>query len=177
MTPMSLRARGPRASRSSIRSTALGLVPDAVVVPCSGGGLSAGVGLAVRDGFPDCTMFLVEPRDFDDYGRSLREGRIVANAATSGSVCDALMAPAPGAISFAINRRNAAEAVSVDDATVLAAVAYAFRELKLVVEPGGAVALAALLSGAIDCGGKTVVVVLSGGNIDEAILSRALGAG
>ncbi|SDB41253.1 threonine ammonia-lyase [Bauldia litoralis] len=156
---------------------ARGLAPDAVVVPCSGGGLSAGVGLAVRDGFPDCGLVLVEPRDFDDYGRSLRDGRIVANASTSGSICDALMAPAPGSISFALNRDNVAAAVTVDDDDVLSAIAFAFRELKLVVEPGGAVALAALLSGKVDCRDRTVVAVLSGGNIDEAILARALATG
>jgi threonine dehydratase len=153
---------------------ALGLVADAVVVPASGGGLSAGVGLAVRSRFPDCRVILIEPRDFDDYGRSLREGRIVANTGSTGSVCDALMAPSPGAIGFAINRDNRAEAETVDDAAALAAVAYAFRELKLVVEPGGAVALAALLSRKVDCAGRTVVAVLSGGNIDEATLFAAL---
>ncbi|MCB1488601.1 MAG: threonine/serine dehydratase [Bauldia sp.] len=154
---------------------ARGLVADAVVVPCSGGGLSAGVGLAMRSRFPDCRVVLVEPRDFDDYGRSLREGRLCANSGTVGSVCDALMATSPGPIGFAINRGNAAAGEAVDDAEALAAVAYAFRELKLVVEPGGAVALAALLSGRVDCAGRTVVVVLSGGNIDEAVLADALG--
>jgi len=153
------------------------LTPDAVVVPASGGGLSAGVGLAVRSGFPDCAMVLVEPEGFDDYRRSLAEGRIVSNASAAGSVCDALMAAAPGPIGFAINRRNRASALAVSDDEALAAVAYAFRELKLVVEPGGAVGLAALLAGRIDCRGRTVVVVLSGGNIDEDVLDRALAAG
>lgn len=158
-------------------ASAAGLAPDAVAVPCSGGGLSAGVGLGVRSGFPDCAMVLVEPEGFDDYRRSLAEGRIVSNASAAGSVCDALMAAAPGAIGFAINRRHRASAVVVSDDEALAAVAYAFRELKLVVEPGGAVALAALLAGRLDCRGRTVAVVLSGGNIDEDVLDRALAAG
>jgi len=89
----------------------------------------------------------------------------------------ALLAAAPGPIGFAINRRNGASAVAVSDGEALAAVAYAFRELKLVVEPGGAVALAALLAGRIDVHGRVVVVVLSGGNIDEAVLGRALATG
>jgi threonine dehydratase len=153
---------------------AAALRPDVVAIPCGGGGLSAGVGLAVRDRFPAAAIVLVEPEGFDDYARSLREDRIVANAAMSGSVCDALLAPSPGSIGFAINRTNAAYAVAVSDAEALAAVAYAFRELKLVVEPGGAVALAALLSGRFETAGRTVVLVLSGGNVDEAVLQRAL---
>ena len=153
---------------------AAGLGLDAVVVPCSGGGLSAGIGLAVRASSPDCAIVLVEPRGFDDYRRSLEAGRILANPSAAGSICDALLAPAPGAIGFALNRRHGATAVAVDDREVLAAIAYAFRELKLVVEPGGAVALAALLAGRIDPRGRTVAVVLSGGNIDEAVLRRAL---
>ena len=126
---------------------ALGLVPDEVIVPCGGGGLAAGVGLALRDAFPSIALTLVEPDGFDDYRRSLAADRIVANAATAGSICDALLAPSPGDIGFALNRANGARAVSVSDAEALAAVAFAFHELKLVVEPGGAVALAALLSG------------------------------
>jgi threonine dehydratase len=154
---------------------ALGVVPDQALVPCGGGGLSSGVGIALRDAFPSLALTLVEPDGFDDYRRSLAEDRIVANTATSGSVCDALLAPSPGAIGFAINRANHASAISVSDAEALAAVAFAFRELKLVVEPGGAVGLAALLSGRhISIPGQTVVVILSGGNIDPLMLERAL---
>jgi threonine dehydratase len=153
---------------------ALGLQPDVVAIPCGGGGLSSGINLALTAAWPSVAVTLVEPDGFDDYRRSLREGRIVANAATSGSVCDALLAPAPGAIGFAINRDNGASAVSVSDSEALAAVAFAFREQKLVVEPGGAVALAALLHGRLDTKAGVVVVVLSGGNIDEPVLLQAL---
>jgi threonine dehydratase len=152
-------------------------VPDAVLVPCGGGGLSAGVGLAVRTEFPGAGVFLVEPAGFDDYGRSLVAGAIVANESTSGSVCDALLAPSPGAIGFAINRASHAHGVVVSDEEALAAVAFAFRELKLVVEPGGAVGLAAMLSRRVpDLLRGTAVVVLSGGNIEPATLQRALAA-
>lgn len=155
----------------------LRLVPDAVLVPCGGGGLSAGVGLAVRNEVPGVGMYLVEPAGFDDYGRSLAESTAVSNKATAGSVCDALLAPSPGAIGFAINRANHAHGIVVSDEEALAAVAFAFRELKLVVEPGGAVGLAALLAGRPpDLAGRTVVVVLSGGNIEAATLRRALAA-
>lgn len=157
---------------------AMGLVPEIVAVPCSGGGLGAGIGVGVRANFPDCRMVLVEPEGFDDYARSLRAGHPVANPTQAGSVCDALMAVSPGSIGFALNRAADTRAAAVSDAEALAAVAFAFDELKLVVEPGGAVALAALLSGRLDAEGRTVVIVLSGGNIDAAMLARALaGAG
>jgi threonine dehydratase len=152
---------------------AAGAAPDAIIIPCGGGGLSSGVNLAMRDAFPGIDVVLVEPAGFDDYARSLASGRPVANAGTSGSVCDALLAVSPGAIGFVINCRNA-RAVAVDDNEALAAVAFAFRELKLVLEPGGAVALAAVLTRRVDVAGRAVVLVLSGGNVDAGILQRAL---
>ena len=153
---------------------AAGLKPDAVLMPASGGGLSAGIGLAVRDWSGDTDIVLVEPEGFDDYRRSLAAGHIVANDHSAGSVCDALLINQPGRLSFAINRVNSASGVAVSDAEALAAVAFAFRELKLVVEPGGAVALAALLAGHVQASGRTLVVVLSGGNIDSDVLAEAL---
>ena len=149
---------------------------DIVVVPCGGGGMSAGIGLAIATESPNTQVYLAEPAGFDDYARSLASGSIQRNALTDGSICDALMAPQPGAIGFAINRATGARAVAISDADALAAVAFAFRTLKLVVEPGGAAALASLLSGHIDARGKTVVILLSGGNIDPAVLERALAA-
>ena len=154
---------------------AMDIRPDAVVVPCGGGGLSAGVGLAVRARFPATAIVLAEPAGFDDYARSLAAGHPVANAGATGSVQDALLAPSPGALGFAINRQNEASAVAVSDDEALAAVAYAAREMKLIVEPGGAAALAAVLEGRIEPHGRTTVVILSGGNIDDAMLQRALG--
>jgi len=153
---------------------AAGVPADAVLIPCGGGGLSAGIALAIRAGSPATEVWAVEPQGFDDYGRSLREGRILANPAAAGSVADALLAPSPGPIGFTLNRVNLAGGFAVSDGEALAAVAYAFRELKLVVEPGGAVGLAALLSRRHQGTRRITVVVLSGGNIDEAMLSRAL---
>ncbi len=152
----------------------LGLVPDAVLVPASGGGLSSGIGLAVHEWSPSTDMVLVEPEGFDDYRRSLAAGHIVANERSAGSVCDALLIARPGTLSFAINRAHGATGLAVSDGEALAAVAFAFRELKLVVEPGGAVALAAVLGGHVPARGRTLVVVLSGGNIDGATLAEAL---
>jgi threonine dehydratase len=147
---------------------------DAVLVPCSGGGLAAGIGEALAAADPGIDLTIIEPRGFDDYGRSLAADTIVANPTASGSVCDALLAPSPGRIGFALNRKNVKRALAVSDEEVLTAVAYAFRALKLVVEPGGAVGLAALLAGRVDCRGKSLVIVLSGGNIDAAMMARAL---
>jgi threonine dehydratase len=117
----------------------------------------------------------VEPAAFAGMGQSLAAGARTA-AAGGRSICDALQAPLPGELTFAIGRRHLAGGLAVSDADVQRAMAVAFRDLKLVVEPGGAVALAAVLSGAYDCRGKTVALVLSGGNVDAAVFSAALAA-
>jgi len=150
----------------------LGLVPDIVIVNASGGGLTAGVALAVKARVPDAKVLTAEPAGFDDHARSFASGKRETNAALSGTICDALMAQSPGRITFEINRALVGAGVSASDEEVGRAVAFAFRELKLVVEPGGAVALAALLAGKIDVRGKIVVAVLSGGNVDPELFSR-----
>lgn len=153
---------------------ATGFHPEAVLVPCSGGGFSSGVNLAMTARGTGARTYVVEPAGFDDYGRSLAAGSLQRNPVLSGSICDALLAPTPGAISFEINKRLGAGALAVTDREVLEAMAFAFRTLKLVVEPGGAVALAALLSGRFDARGRNVVVILSGGNVDPATMMTAL---
>ena len=154
--------------------TEAGLECDDVLVCTGGGGLTAGVALAVNDAFPDARIYSVEPEGFDDMARSLKAGTLQANAQTSGSVCDALLTPSPGETGFAINWRLLAGGLSVSDAEALSAVAWAFRNLKLVLEPGGAVALAALLTGKADVRGRTVLAILSGGNVDADVFVRAL---
>jgi threonine dehydratase len=149
---------------------------EGVLVPASGGGLLAGTALAVKHTKPDCRVYCVEPAGFDDYGRSLRSGRREKNAAGSGSVCDALLIAQPGERTFPVNQRLVSGGFSVTDDEALAAVAFAFYELKLVVEPGGAVGLAALLAGRYPAGSGAVAVVLSGGNVDGDVFSRALAA-
>jgi threonine dehydratase len=150
----------------------LGLTPDIVVVTASGGGLTAGIALAVRARVPDAALYTAEPQGFDDHARSFRSGRREQNAELSGTICDALMARTPGKLTFAINQSLVGAGVVVTDDEVAAAVAFAFAELKLVVEPGGAVALAAVMTGKVNVVGKVAVAILSGGNVDPEVFSR-----
>src|SRR6201996_6840427 len=153
---------------------ALGVTPDVVVVPASGGGLIAGVSTAIKARFPQAEMIVAEPAGFDDHARSLRAGHREAHDAKGRTICDALMAAIPGEITFAINSRLLSGAVSASDEEVGRAVGFAFRELKLVVEPGGAVGLGALLAGRLDIAGKTVVILLSGGNVDADLYAKLI---
>lgn len=155
--------------------TARGSTPDIVVAPASGGGLIAGIAVATKARFPNATIITAEPQGFDDHARSFESGQREPHRAEGTTICDALMATIPGEITFAINQRLVTRGVTASDAEVGKAVAVAFRELKLVVEPGGAVALAALLAGRIDARGKTVVIVLSGGNVDADMFARLIG--
>jgi threonine dehydratase len=147
---------------------------DLALTCCGGGGLTAGTALALKTLSPATQIHAVEPAGFDDTGRSLRAGERLANVPGPKSFCDALLSPMPGALTFPLNRSLLAGALAVTDAEVAAAMAFAFRTLKLVVEPGGAVALAALLSGKLPVQGKTVVVILSGGNVDWSTYQQAL---
>ncbi len=152
--------------------------PDvaAVLAPVSGGGLIAGIALAVKARSPQTQIHSVEPEGFDDHARSLESGRRERNEKASGSICDALLSNTPGELTFEINRALIGEGVAASDEEAGRAVAFAFRELKLVVEPGGAIGLAALLAGKLDVRGKTVVVVLSGGNVDAELFNRLIAA-
>jgi threonine dehydratase len=151
-----------------------GIAPDIVVAPASGGGLIAGVATAVKARFPVATLIVAEPEGYDDHGLSLRAGKREPHHAAGRTICDALMAAIPGEITFAINSRLLTQGVTASDTEVGTAVGFAFRELKLVVEPGGAVGLAALLAGHIDARGKNVVIVLSGGNVDADLYARLI---
>ena len=151
---------------------ALGLAPDVIVVTASGGGLTAGIALAAKARVGDVRLCTAEPAGFDDHARSFKSGRREANAALTGTICDALMARTPGELTFAINCALVGEGVAATDREVAAAMAFAFHELKLVVEPGGAVALAALMARKIPLRGKVAVAVLSGGNVDADVFHR-----
>ena len=158
------------------QARAAGAKPDTVVVPCGGGGLTAGVAIAVCDALPDAAVWGVEPENFDDTRRSLAEGRRVANHPGRNSICDALLTPARGAATFAAPPPTIPGGGGGGDAEAAAAVREAMLSLKLVVEPGGVVGLAALLAGKVPVAGRTVVVVLSGANVDPAAYARIIEA-
>ena len=156
------------------QAKAMGTTPSAVLVCCSGGGLAGGVSLAVKAAQASTSVYSVEPAGFDDMARSIASGRRERNAALSGSICDALLAPTPGEITFAVALENLAGGLVVTDDEVRDAMRFAFHEVKLVVEPGGAVALAAVLAGKLPTKGRTIAVVLSGGNVDPADFARII---
>ncbi|MDA1022889.1 MAG: threonine/serine dehydratase [Proteobacteria bacterium] len=154
----------------------MGVTLDAVLIPCGGGGLSSGCALALSELSPSAQLFAVEPQGFDDTARSLAAGKRLSNEPGGKTFCDALILPTPGEITFSINRKLLTGGFAVSDADVAGAMAVAFRDLKIVVEPGGTVALAAILTGAYDVRGKTVAVVCSGGNVDAGVFSKAIAA-
>ena len=156
------------------QAKAIGVTLDAVAAPCSGGGLSTGIALAVKGLSPTTSVHAGEPAGFDDLARSLRSGKKETNDKLSGSICDALLAPTPGDVTFPLALKVLGPGLVVTDDEVLDAMETAFREFKLVVEPGGAVALAAALTGKLPVKGRAVAVVCSGGNVDHATFARAL---
>ncbi|HLT75971.1 MAG TPA: threonine/serine dehydratase [Ferrovibrio sp.] len=149
--------------------------PDAVLAPASGGGLISGISLAIRDRLPGTDVYCAEPDQFDDIDLSLKAGRIVSHAGKGTTFCDALMAPHPGDLTFGVMNANLKGAVSATDAEVETAMATTFHYFKLVVEPGGACALASVLNGKLSCANRIVVVVTSGGNVDSALYSAIIG--
>ncbi|MEZ5534559.1 MAG: threonine/serine dehydratase [Thiolinea sp.] len=144
----------------------MGIEADALLCPCGGGGLIAGVSTAIKALSPRTAVYAVEPEGFEDTQRSLLSGRREQNATQGGSICDSIVTPQPGELTFAVNQHTLTAGLVVDEAAVKQAMQLAFSRLKLVVEPGGVVGLAALLNGQYDPAGKTVVAVLSGGNVD-----------
>lgn len=150
----------------------LGLPPNQVLIGCGGGGLSAGSVIAIKALLPEVTVYTVEPEEFDDMARSLRDGVRRRNAESARSICDALLAETPGELPFAIHQKLGTMGLVVSDDEVRAAMRFAFLQLKIVVEPGGAVSLAAVLANKIDFKNKTTAIVLTGGNIDPDLFSE-----
>jgi threonine dehydratase len=150
----------------------LGVVLDEVLVPCSGGGLVSGVALALSGAKSPAKVHSVEPQNFAGMKLSLEAGRRVKAAGGALSIADALMAPVPGEIVFEVARNLLAPGLTISDAELNAAVTFAAQKLKLLVEPGGAAALAALLAGKLDAANKAVVLVLSGSNADFTVNLR-----
>ena len=153
---------------------AIGERADVALAPVSGGGLAGGIGLAFKALSPSTRLYGVEPQAYNDLAQSLAAGHPVTVKPEEDSLLDALLSPAPGEMTFALNFRQLDGALGVSDREALAAMAFAFRHLKLVLEPSGAAGLAAVLSGKTDIVGKTVLVVASGGNVDAAVYRQAI---
>lgn len=151
-----------------------GIARADVLVCCGGGGLASGIALALEAEAPGLRVRPAEPEGFDDMARSLRSGTIERNARLSGSICDAILTPQPGDLTFPILARLAGAGLVVSETEVLNAIALAFTRLKIVAEPGGVVALAAALFHAGEIEGEDVIVTVSGGNVDATVFCMAL---
>jgi threonine dehydratase len=158
----------------ALQAAAEGVTEADVLVCCGGGGLTSGIALALEARAPGLRVRPVEPEGFDDTARSLAAGERVRNARPSGSICDAIVTPSPGEITFPIMQRLCGAGIAVPDEDCLRAMAAAFQRLKIVAEPGGAVALAAALWHGESLRGDAVVVVVSGGNVDADMAGAAL---
>lgn len=148
--------------------------PDSAIICCGGGGLISGTSIALKHHFPDMEIFSAEPAGFDDMARSLEAGKIIANTPGPKTICDAIVTPQPGNITFPICKKLVTGGKVVSDSEVLNAMKIAFHYFKLVVEPGGAVALAAALQPEFKAKGQQVLVVASGGNVDPKLMETAL---
>jgi threonine dehydratase len=155
-------------------AASLGIETADVLVCCGGGGLTSGIALALEADAPGLRARPVEPEGFDDVARSLASGRIVRNTGMAGGLCDAIITPQPGEITFPIMQRLCGPGLVVTEDEALHAMALAFSRLKLVAEPGGAVALAAALFHASEIDGDTVICTISGGNVDAGVFGDAL---
>ena len=172
--PLIIAGQGTVGLEIAAQAKATGASIDLLLGPVGGGGLMSGVSLAMRALSPAATLYGVEPAGFDDTRRSLQAGERRGAPPAPRSLCDALESPMPGKLTFPILRGHLTDVLTVTDAEVAAAMRYAFATLKLVVEPGGAVALAALLAGKLDLAGRTAAIILSGGNVDAELFARVL---
>lgn len=156
------------------QAAAMGVTEAQVLVPCGGGGLTSGIALALEAKAPKMRVHTAEPADFDDVARSLLSGQHEVNANTVGSLCDAIITPTPGQLTFPHMKRLCGAGFVVSDDECLQAMAAAFNRLKLVLEPGGAAALAAVLYHGNTLESDTVICVASGGNVDPDVFVTAL---
>jgi threonine dehydratase len=166
--------QGTAGLEAAEQARARGLTIDDVIAPASGGGLIGGVGLAIKHFNPNARIYTAEPAHYDDHRRSVADARPQRNASAAAALCDALLAPTPGELTWALNRTALSGGYAVADQDVRRAVAFAFQSLKLVLEPSGAIALAVLLDGQHAAKGRTVALILSGGNIDSATFTACL---
>ena len=173
--PMVIAGQGTVGLEIAEQAAEAGIAQAEVLVPCGGGGLTSGIALALTARAPGMRVRPCEPEGFDDTARSLASGKIERNASLTGSICDAIITPQPGNITFPIMRELCGAGSVVTEDEALQAMALAFTRLKIVIEPGGAVALAAALFHGDQIEGDTVIAVASGGNVDAEMFVRALG--
>ena len=150
------------------------LIPDLVLCCCGGGGLIAGVSTAIKAEYPNMPVYAVEPEDYNDTFLSLKNNKITEVDVSKKSICDSLLTSKPGELTFSINKENLSGSLLVSDLEALKAMKYAFQYFKIILEPGGAVALASALFNKIDIKNKTVVIIASGGNVDPDIFEKSL---
>ncbi|WP_147111389.1 threonine/serine dehydratase [Tateyamaria sp. syn59] len=172
--PQVIAGQGTTGLEIAEQAAAVGVVAADVIVCCGGGGFTSGIALALEAEAPGLRVRPAEPEGFDDVARSLRSGGIERNTAVSGNICDAIITPQPGDLTFPILHRLCGPGLTVTEDEALHAMAHAFLRLKLVAEPGGAVALAAALCRQDQIEGDDVIVTISGGNVDADIFQRAL---
>lgn len=172
--PQVIAGQGTTGLEIAMQAAAQGIDTADVLVCTGGGGLASGIALALEADAPGLRMRPVEPTGFDDVKRSLEAGRIERNPTQTGSICDAIVTPAPGELTFPILQRLAGPGLTVSDDEALRAAGLAFQRLKVVAEPGGAVALAAALFRPGDISGADVIVTISGGNVDADMFAKAL---
>jgi len=172
--PLVIAGQGTVGLEIAGQAAELGVTQADVMVCCGGGGLTSGIALALAAEAPDMRVRPAEPAGFDDVTRSLAAGEILANTRLSGSICDAIVTPQPGKLTFPIMQAHCGAGVVVTDADCLRAMGLAYERLKIIVEPGGAVALAAALFYPEQFAGETVIAVTTGGNVDRATFIRAL---
>lgn len=171
--PLIMAGQGTVGLEIAAQSEEMGFSPDLVLIPAGGGGLVSGTAIALTE-LTDCDIMCAEPENFDDTKRSLACGSRQSIDPHATSICDALLSNTPGELTFSVNSKLLKGGLSVSDAEALIAMKVALQSFKIVVEPGGAVALAAALTGKCKVAGQTVVVVCSGGNVDPDMLARAL---
>ena len=173
--PQIIEGQGTLALEVVEDAAALGAALDAFVVCCGGGGLTAGCATILHDLTPGTEVWIAEPEGFDEAWASIRDGERRYADVTRRTICDAVATPTPGRLTLPIMRRLVRGGAGVSEAEVCEAMVFAHKRLKLVVEPGGAVALAAVLSGKFDARGKTTAITLSGGNADLSLHADILG--
>ena len=172
--PWTIAGQGTVGLEIASQTENMGIIPDAILVCCGGGGLTAGISTVFAKVSPSTAIYIVEPDGYNDTGLSIQSGERVSNSTDKKSICDSLLIPTPGRLTFKINKKFIKKGLSVSDLEVRKAIFYAWHHLKVVLEPGGAVALAAILNKKIKCDGLNIVVLLSGGNIDLELFTEIL---